>query len=55
VELHNFNPISISQATIFAAVCERYLGIAPHWNIWPYLFMVEHFTKAPKGEGPIRW
>jgi hypothetical protein len=55
VELHNFNPISISQAAIFAAVCERYLGIAPHWNIWLYLFMVEHFTKAPKGEGPIRW
>jgi hypothetical protein len=30
VELHNFNPNSIAQAAIFAAVCEGYLGISPH-------------------------
>jgi len=30
VELHNFNPNSIAQAAIFIAVCEGYLGIAPH-------------------------
>ena len=30
VELHNFNPNSIAQAAIFVAVCEGYLGIAPH-------------------------
>jgi hypothetical protein len=30
VELYNFNPNSILQAAIFAAVCERYLGIPPH-------------------------
>ena len=30
VELHNFNPNSIMQAAIFVAVCEGYLGIAPH-------------------------
>ena len=30
VELHNFNPNSIVQAAIFVAVCEGYLGIAPH-------------------------
>ena len=29
-ELHNFSPNSIAQAAIFAAVCEGYLGIAPH-------------------------
>jgi hypothetical protein len=33
VELHNFNPNSIAQAAIFAAVCEGYLGIPPHWNL----------------------
>ena len=27
VELHNFNPNSIAQAAIFAAVCEGFLGI----------------------------
>jgi hypothetical protein len=30
VELHNFNPNSIAQAAIFAAVCEGFLGIDPH-------------------------
>jgi hypothetical protein len=38
VELHNFNPNSISQAAIFAAICKGYLGISPHWNLWLYLF-----------------
>jgi hypothetical protein len=30
VELHYLTPNSISQAAIFAAVCERYLGMEPH-------------------------
>jgi hypothetical protein len=30
VELHHLAPNSISQATIFAAVCEGYLEIEPH-------------------------
>jgi hypothetical protein len=30
VELHNFNPNSIAQAAIFAAVCEGFLGVDPH-------------------------
>jgi hypothetical protein len=29
VELHNLSPNSISQAAIFVAVCEGYLGIDP--------------------------
>jgi hypothetical protein len=29
VELHNFNPNSIAQAAIFAAVCEGFLGLTP--------------------------
>jgi hypothetical protein len=29
VELHNLSPNSISQAAIFAAICEGYFGIAP--------------------------
>ena len=30
VELHNFDPNAISQATVFVAVCEGYLGIPVH-------------------------
>jgi hypothetical protein len=33
VELHNFNPNSIAQAAIYAAVCEGYLRIDPHWDL----------------------
>jgi hypothetical protein len=52
VELHNFNPNSILQVAIFAAICEGYLGIPPYWNLWLYLFKAEHFTKAADGGGP---
>jgi hypothetical protein len=41
VELHNLNPNSIAQAAIFAAVCEGFLGIDPHWDLWTHLFSVE--------------
>jgi stage V sporulation protein SpoVS len=30
VELHNFAPNAISQAAVFVAVCEGYLGIPAH-------------------------
>ena len=45
VELHNFNPNSIAQAVIFVAVCEGYLGIAPHWELWLHLFWAGLTTK----------
>jgi hypothetical protein len=38
VELHNFNPNSITQVAIFTAVREGYLGIEPHWDLWLHLF-----------------
>jgi hypothetical protein len=41
VELHNFNPNSIAQAAIFTAVCEGFLGIGPHWDLWTHLFSAE--------------
>jgi hypothetical protein len=51
VELHNFNPNSIAQVAIFADVCEGYMGIPPHWNLWLHLFKAEHFTKATESGG----
>jgi hypothetical protein len=44
VELHNFNPNSIAQAAIFAAICEGFLGIDPHWDLWLHLFTAEFFA-----------
>jgi hypothetical protein len=53
VELHHLAPNSISKAAIFAAVCEGYLGMEPHWNLWLHLFKAEHFTKKV-GERGVR-
>jgi hypothetical protein len=46
VELHNLNPNSIAQAAIFAAVCEAFLGIDPHWDLWTHLFSTEPFAST---------
>jgi hypothetical protein len=57
VELHNLNPNSIAQAAIFAAVCEGFLGIDPHWDLWTHLFSVEFFaatTEAKKVRMVVR-
>jgi hypothetical protein len=53
VELHNLSPNSISQVAIFAAVCEGYLGIAPHWDLWTHLFSAELFASTT-GERRVR-
>jgi hypothetical protein len=44
VELHNFNSNSITQAAIFTAVYEGYLGIKPHRDLWIHLFRAEAFS-----------
>jgi hypothetical protein len=46
VELHNLRPNSIAQGAIFAAVCEGFLGIAPHWDLWTHLFSAELFAST---------
>jgi hypothetical protein len=53
VELHNFNPNSIAQAAIFAAVCEGFLGIDHHWDLWTHLFCAELFALT-MGEKKVR-
>jgi len=45
-ELHNFGPNSISQAAVFVAVCEGYLGIEAHWDLWIHLFTASSSSKT---------
>jgi hypothetical protein len=57
VELHNLNPNSIAQAAIFAAVCEGFLRIEVHWDLWTHLFSAELFalmTDAKKVRMAVR-
>lgn len=46
VELHNCAPNSISQAATFVGVCEGFLGIPAHWELWVHLFRGELFTET---------
>ncbi|CAO1940199.1 unnamed protein product [Urochloa humidicola] len=46
VELHNFAPNAISQAAVFVGVCEGFLGIPVHWDLWVHLFRGELHTVA---------
>jgi hypothetical protein len=50
VELHNFNPNSIAQAAIFATVCEGFLEIDPHWDLWTHLFSAEFFAATTEAK-----
>jgi len=55
VELHNLNPNSVMQATVFATVCEGFLGVPPHWNLWLHLFKAEMSARYVGGEKfPLR-
>jgi len=50
VELHNFGPNSISQAAVFVALCEGYLGIEAHWDLWMHLFRGELYIENARGQ-----
>jgi len=49
-ELHNFGPNSISQAAVFVAICEGYLGIEAHWDMWIHFFRGELFVENVRGQ-----
>jgi hypothetical protein len=46
VELHNFAPNAILQATTFVRVCEGFLGIPVNWDLRVHLFCAELHTLA---------
>ena len=56
MELHNFAPNAISQAVVFVAVCEGYLGMNVHWDLWRHLFRGElHTDSVSRGvRRPVR-
>jgi len=53
VELQHFSPNAITVAVVFAAVCEGYLGMMPHWELWLHLSRGELFN-APAGAAGVR-
>ena len=53
VKLQHFSPNAITAVAIFAAVCEGYLGMMPHWDLWLHLYRGELFH-APDGATGVR-
>lgn len=54
VELHHLNPSSIQHMAAFMALCEGYLGIKPHFNLWRYFFKVEmHKNRIGSSSSPV--
>jgi hypothetical protein len=53
VELQHFSPNAITVAAVFVAVCEGYLGMMPHWDLWLHLYRGELFN-APTGTTGVR-
>jgi hypothetical protein len=40
LELHHLTPLGIRHIAAFVTLCEAYMGIEPHFNLWNYLFRV---------------
>ena len=53
VELQHNSPNAITAAAVFVAVCEGYLGMMPHWDLWLHLYRGELFN-APGGTTGVR-
>jgi len=55
VELHNLNPNSVMHAAVFTTVCEGFLGVPAHWNLWLHLFKAHMSARYEGGEKiPLR-
>jgi len=53
VELQHFSPNVVTAAAVFTVVCEGYLGMMPHWDLWLHLYRSELFN-APSGTVGVR-
>ena len=53
MELQHLSPNAITAAVVFAAVCEGYLGVMPHWELWLHLYRGKLF-RAPGGAIGVR-
>ena len=48
IELINLNPNSILQISAFIHLCEAFLGIRPHFNLFRYLFSLKPTRKMAR-------
>ena len=48
IELQHLNPNGIQHMAAFIALCEGFLGISPHFNLWRHFFAVNLQKKREK-------
>jgi hypothetical protein len=48
LQLQHLNPNSIQQKATFKAMCEGYLGIGAHWNLFQYFFRFTCLTDGSR-------
>ena len=49
IELQHLNPNGIQHIAAFIAMCEGYLGIKPHFELWRYFFSISLIKKKERG------
>ena len=49
IELQHLNPNGIQHISAFIAMCEGYLGIQPHFELWRYFFSISLIEKKERG------
>ena len=48
IELQHLNPNGIQHMAAFVALCEGFLGISPHFDLWRHFFAVNLQKKREK-------
>ena len=48
IELQHLNPNGIQHMAVFITLCEGFLGISPHFNLWRHFFAVDLQKKREK-------
>jgi hypothetical protein len=53
IELQHLNPNEIQHIATFVTLCEGYLGIEPHFELWKYFFVVSLQKKREKHKAKL--
>jgi hypothetical protein len=53
IELQHLNPNEIQHIATFVTLCEGYLGIEPHFELWKYFFTVSLQKKREKHKAKL--
>ena len=48
IVLQHLNPNRIQHMAVFVALCEGFLGISPHFDLWRYFFTITLQKKREK-------